>query len=273
MKIMRDNDPLRIKKAVLFIAKYVYAAITCVYLFVVGFIFPKNRQIISVICKHFGYDPQYDTRIIPNVKLSDLILEDVLIKICEEHRVDGNTSLYELIVINHLIRFHNPSELFEIGTFDGRTTCNMSANCSPKSMVYTLDLPKDRMNFTKLPIVNGEKIYIEKNVIGYRYLGADYEKKIVQLFGDSATFDFSQFFNRIDFVFVDGSHSYEYVLNDSKRAIKLLRNRILWHDYGVWEGVTRVLNFLYKTDRNFKDLKHIEGTSLAYLRLFSSENI
>ncbi|MDO9464983.1 MAG: class I SAM-dependent methyltransferase [bacterium] len=229
-----------------------------------------------MICKHFGYDPQYDVRIIPNVKLSDLILEDVLINICKERKVDGNVSLYELIVINSLIQSYNPSKLFEIGTFNGRTTCNMSANCSPESTVYTLDLPKDRINFTKLPIVNGEKIYIKKNVIGCRYLGTDYEKKIVQLFGDSATFDFSQFFNKIDFVFVDGSHSYEYVLNDSKKAIKLLRNRlgvILWHDYGVWEGVTRVLNFLYKTDRNFKDLKHIEGTSLAYLRLFSSENM
>ena len=93
---MPGNSHFRIKRVALFIVKYIYSAITCVYLFVVGFIFPKNRQLISMICEHFGYDPQYDIRIIPSVKLSDLILEDVLIKVCEEHRVVGNTSLYEL---------------------------------------------------------------------------------------------------------------------------------------------------------------------------------
>ena len=72
----------------------------------------------------------------------------------------------------------------------------------------------------------------------------------------------------MDFVFVDGSHSYEYVLNDSRLARRLLRKDgdgiIVWHDYGAWRGVTRALNALYRRDSVFQGLKHIEGTTLVY---------
>ena len=43
----------------------------------------------------------------------------------------------------------------------------------------------------------------------------------------------------MDFIFVDGSHSYDYVLNDSRKALSLLRGGkgiILWHDYPGWTG-------------------------------------
>lgn len=72
----------------------------------------------------------------------------------------------------------------------------------------------------------------------------------------------------MDFVFIDGSHSYEYVLNDSKQAIKMLRNGkgvILWHDYDEYAGVTRSLNKLYLENNKFKNLKRIKGTSLVCL--------
>jgi hypothetical protein len=67
---------------------------------------------------------------------------------------------------------------------------------------------------------------------------------------------------------VDGSHSYDYTMNDSMRALRLARKDkgiILWHDYTNWNGVTKVLNELYKTKRDFRGLKHIRGTRLVYL--------
>jgi predicted O-methyltransferase YrrM len=82
-------------------------------------------------------------------------------------------------------------------------------------------------------------------------------------------FDFSLYYNSIDFIFIDGAHTYKHTLSDSANALKMLRNGcgvIVWHDYaGVWEGVVRALNRLYKTQDTFKDIHHIEGTSLAYL--------
>lgn len=90
--------------------------------------------------------------------------------------------------------------------------------------------------------------------------------RVKQLFGDSADFDFSPY--EVDFVFVDGSHAYEYVMSDSRRALAMLRNGrglVLWHDYGEWEGVTRALNELHERDVAFAGLRHVDGTTLAML--------
>ena len=47
------------------------------------------------------------------------------------------------------------------------------------------------------------------------------EKQITQLYGDSANFDFSPYAGRMGLVFVDGSHSYDYVLQDTASALRL----------------------------------------------------
>jgi len=206
---------------------------------------------------------------IPQVEISDIVSEDFTIRIREQDVVDGNISVPELSVILKLIKLHNPIKLFEIGTFDGRTTLNMAINSSPKAIVYTLDLPRDKLDSTMLPIAQDDRKYIDKEESGTRFLGKKCNRKIVQLYGDSATFDFRPYFNTIDFIFIDGSHSYGYIMNDSKLAVKLLRNgkgTILWHDYDTphWECVTRALNRLYAKNRIFKNMKHIEGTSLVY---------
>jgi hypothetical protein len=69
-------------------------------------------------------------------------------------------------------------------------------------------------------------------------------------------------------VFIDGSHSYDYVINDSRRALELLRDGrglIIWHDYGVWPGVTRALNDLRRDDPMFANLRRVIDTSFGYL--------
>ena len=89
---------------------------------------------------------------------------------------------------------------------------------------------------------------------------------VVQLFGDSATFDWSPYYWRAGLVFVDGSHAYDYVRKDSETASRLVRSRgvVLWHDYGVWPGVTQAIEELEATRR--LGLIHIRGTSLVFWR-------
>jgi predicted O-methyltransferase YrrM len=132
--------------------------------------------------------------------------------------------------------------------------------------VYTLDLPPDSAA-TALPVEELEVPYIQKAIRADR---PDMGSRIVQLHGDSATFDFSQFYGQIDFVFIDGSHSRSYVHNDSEVALKLVRDRpgtIVWHDYGTsWPGVTDALNSLYRTRPEFQGLQRVEGTTLALLK-------
>jgi hypothetical protein len=264
------------ERIIRFIISYAYAAISCLYLFTIGFFIAKNRCLIYEICNHFGYPKKsrqstpMPELIIPEVELSKVIPKSISVQIPEAAAVDGNISFLETIVVAELIKHFNPSSIFEIGTFDGRTTLNMASNCAGEAKVYTLDLPKDKLNSTKLQILPLEEQYINKEIIGRIYLGTEYEKKIVQLIGDSATFDFSPFYGKIDFILIDGSHSYEYIINDSKLALKLLRNGrgvILWHDYGVggWEGLAIALNELYSEAIEYRNLKHIQQTSLVCL--------
>jgi len=71
---------------------------------------------------------------------------------------------------------------------------------------------------------------------------------------------------------VDGSHAYDYVVNDTQLALRLLSKRggtILWHDYDTscWPGVTKALHEFYLRDGTFKSLQRVHGTTFALLRL------
>jgi hypothetical protein len=135
--------------------------------------------------------------------------------------------------------------------------------------VYTIDLPKASIELSVAPIHPHEVQYADKSESGSRYKGSDVAQKIEQLYGDSGTFEFSEFYSGIDFIFIDGSHTYEYVINDSLHAIQMLRmekGTIVWHDYSRWDGVTRALNELRRMKPEFSGLQWIEGTTLAVLK-------
>jgi predicted O-methyltransferase YrrM len=249
-----------------FVLRYLYALVCSLYLFSFGIFRSKHRELISVICKHFGYTQL--PLLLPATKLSKLVYDGEPVRLLELSSVNGNVSALEIIVLSRLVQTLKPTALLEIGTFDGRTTLNLAANCSSNSQVYTLDLPRQLLSSTTLPLARGDAVYIEKEASGSRFRGTDYESRIVQLLGDSASFDFSKLGTPMDFIFIDGSHAYEYVMRDSEQARGLLRDGrglIVWHDYTEWAGVNRALNELFLNRPEFKDLRYFEQTSLAYL--------
>ena len=71
---------------------------------------------------------------------------------------------------------------------------------------------------------------------------------------------------RAGLVFVDGSHAHDYVIADTDTAFRLVRRQgvVIWHDYGVWEGVTRALEEI-EASRHL-GLRHVRGTSLVVWR-------
>jgi hypothetical protein len=89
------------------------------------------------------------------------------------------------------------------------------------------------------------------------------------LFGDSKAFDESRYQGECDLVFVDGSHAFSYVMNDSRKALRMVRSGglVLWHDYrdvraGETRGVFEALNELSRE----LPLVRIRGTSLVAYR-------
>jgi predicted O-methyltransferase YrrM len=207
---------------------------------------------------------------LPRLSVSKILNLNKPVLILEPEQANGNVSLLELVVINTLVASLSPKVLFEIGTFDGRTTLNITANSDRSSKTFTLDLHREELSKTSYALDKEDIKYANKLVSGQRFANTPWNNKIVQLFGDSAKYDFSPYHDKTGFIFIDGSHSYEYVKNDTAVALKLATNPafIVWHDYQpFWSGVISHLDELYKQGGVFTELKHIEGTSLVVLPL------
>ncbi|MCC7051610.1 MAG: class I SAM-dependent methyltransferase [Bacteroidia bacterium] len=225
----------------------------------------------GILFKEFKAHFSHKKKIVYKKKLPIVSIDTIMPNTSFEKRddifEDGNVSLYELECICRLIKKHQPKNIFEIGTFNGRTTYHLAANAPEQAKIFTLDLPQNQVAATDLRIKTGEKKFINKDFSGAYFLDTPMQQKITQIYADSAQHNYSKYNNTIDFIFVDGSHSYEYVKNDTEVARKLLHNGkgvILWHDYG-WNEVIQALNEYKDSDLFFKNLINIQDTSLAYL--------
>jgi predicted O-methyltransferase YrrM len=246
-----------------FVQSYAKALVACGHLFSVGFLSAGNRRLIEKLPRHLGFGEQPPTPGLPQAPLAS-ILTGVPVVVKEAAGVDGNVSVIELLVLATQVRRLQATRIFEIGTFDGRTTLNFAAN-APDAEVHTLDLPQDQQ--AALTIKIGDEKYIEKPTSGRRFLDTSEAARIVQHYGDSATFDYTPFTRTMDFIFVDGAHSTEYVRNDTEKALQMVRpgGVIAWHDYGTGQ-VTEALDHLQRTHPALRNLKRVEQTSLAILQ-------
>jgi predicted O-methyltransferase YrrM len=157
--------------------------------------------------------------------------------------------------------------IFEIGTLHGSSALHF-AMCSANAEIYTLDLPSSARPSLRTTAMDEAHIGDHRAAKTYYFSGRAEEKQIRPLFGDSGTFDFSPFFGRVDLFFVDGAHSYEYVRNDTEKALLCVRpgGVIAWHDYGR-AGVNGVTQWLHEFRGAGNEIFRVPGGSLAYMRV------
>lgn len=260
------------KASVIFAAKYFVSLGGSIYVHTVGFLRPRHRTLINTICAHFGYAPRRVQPVLPMVDVNEIAPEQTPFRLREPAAQDGNISLFELMVIARIVAARQPQRMLEIGTFDGRTTLNLASNSAGE--VLTLDLPPEELDHTQHSLARGDDCYIRKSTSGARFQGTDVAGQITQLWGDSATFDWAPYAATFDFIFVDGAHSREYCLADSRNAFRLLKPEggiILWHDYdGHFDGVTEAIHLLAREGR---PIRRIAGTNLACLLQTRAEDI
>jgi predicted O-methyltransferase YrrM len=247
---------------------YLGAMVGAAHAFTIGVTRPRGRVLLREISEYlFGKGFGNEPHILPVTRLAEY-LSPLPLLVHAFESADGNVTLKELVVLIAAVAQRKAERLFEFGTFDGNSTLNLAANAGPEAEVWTLDLPQTHLADARFEIDSREAKYVMKSVSGSRFANTPEARKITQLYGDSATFDYGPYIGRMDFVFVDASHAYEYVMSDSRNALSLIGRRnggIFWHDYSAWDGVTRALNELYEGDPAFADLKWIEGTTLAVL--------
>ena len=188
------------------------------------------------------------------------------IRFIAAHHVWGGISDFETWIICNLAR--TATRIFEFGTCTGKTTWLLAAN-APAASVTSLTLrPEDIQTMQNAG--QDERFAIDTAVSEsqfktFYYQGTPEEARIVQMFGDSKTFDETPFVGLCDLVFVDGSHAHSYVESDSKKALRMVKpgGVVLWHDYRGPQsarGVFEVLNALAKQ----VPLVRIDGTRFVF---------
>lgn len=192
--------------------------------------------------------------------------------------------LADLVHLGLLCKAVQPRTIFEIGTSTGYSSLFVAANSPLGARVWTLDLPSgDSSVATQTLTWMDRKIVVEchKNEPCFVRNGTDYD--IRRLFGDSATFDFSPFWEKIDLFFIDGAHSYKYVRSDTIHALHCCHpgSVIAWHDYGrsgLSRGVTSWLDELgqiikvYSTPGSSIAFALIDRNAVTALRTTVGEN-
>jgi len=167
----------------------------------------------------------------------------------------------EHVYLGCLVEYLKPATLFEIGTNRGRTTRLLAERSGPQARVYTLELPPQRMLDARcFPEARPE-------LIGEKFRHQPIASKIVQLYGDSRTFDFSPYDGAIDFAFIDGDHTYEGVKRDTENVLRMVPpgGVIIWDDYHP-ESSIGVTQYLHQLSRRLP-VCWIRDTRLAYYRV------
>jgi Methyltransferase domain len=175
--------------------------------------------------------------------------------------------LADLVSICLICKIIKPKVVFEIGTLKGCVAYHLALNTEDDAKVYTLDLPRDGSVQSRLHTTLMDDVHIagHRRTHDYVFDGSAVASKVNCLFGDSASFDFSPFLGKVDFFFIDGAHSYDYVRSDTLNAIACSHpgSVIAWHDFGRVgvNGVSKWLIELSKTCEVFT----IPGGSLAFM--------
>ncbi len=150
------------------------------------------------------------------------------------HVLGGTTDLESWILA---VMAKRARQMFEFGTCTGKTTYLWAVNSPPDARIATLTLPPEAADAIvvarddearAVAIAAGESVCTD-----FVYSGTEAEAKVTQLFADSMAFDETPYVDTCDLVFVDGAHSYTYVVSDTRKALRMVRpgGLILWHDY------------------------------------------
>ncbi len=178
---------------------------------------------------------------------------------------DGSPGIHDQVALMSLVCDREPEMVLEIGTYNGATTRLIALNL-PRAKIHTLDLPPDisseELHQSNLP--KDDFHLIGNRRVGEAIVSDPAIANVTQHFGDSATWDFSPV-QGLDFVFIDGSHTYQYIRNDTIRCAEAAAGRatFVWHDFDY--SHYDVVRYLTEMANAGLPVRHIEMTNLVVL--------
>lgn len=178
--------------------------------------------------------------------LRDIVTPELIADAIENREFHGFLEDYH--VLHSLLKIHKPKTFFEIGTNFGTGTKIIKNALGPDAVVFSLDLPADRVHPSMVRPEGGDNV------------GANCKLPFVQLRGDSLTFDYSKY--PCEGYFVDGEHDYTHPLVEARAAIACGAKLIVFHDMHVVPVQHAVRDAF--ADRDDYQVFRVTDTRIAY---------
>lgn len=218
---------------------------------------PKDKEAYRIAGWKYGSLPRVHIQeLFPQIGSVDIQMLRVM-----DRRIGTSLDGNELMLLLTITKFIRAKHVLEIGTWDGNTTLNFAANIPSDGSVTTVDLPPNWNGEMALKIPQLCLNVTDRSRVGLQYKNTIHEKKIHQIYEDSAKVTASKFQKKFDLAFIDGCHHYHYVENDTKLSLECINSGgiIIWHDYGMIKDVAQVV------DKVAKRMKvcALRGTRLA----------
>lgn len=208
-----------------------------------------QKKVIDRIQRDLDFEAAVERSRLRELPIASIFesIEDVQLPLGAINDETGHANHAEFLYVVAVARYRGARRIFEFGTCLGRTTFHL-ALASPDCRVFSLDLPDDRGSYAG-------------SETGAYFRGKPEAERITLLRCDSREFDIAPYRGSMDFIWVDGDHSYEMVKNDTEKAFELLApgGAILWHDFAPKKvGLVRYFEELTQT----RPLFRIKGTSV-----------
>lgn len=134
----------------------------------------------------------------------------------------GTSLITDFILLKSLARKFEKCAYLEIGSWRGESLVNLNAVTSDLTSLTLSEAEMENFNFGA-------------DFIKVHGLFSNHIETITKVEHNSHTYDFSKLERKFDLIFIDGDHSFEGVLNDTKKTFSLRKDSksiIVWHDYG-----------------------------------------
>jgi predicted O-methyltransferase YrrM len=192
---------------------------------------------------------------LPQIEIKDLQEKDPAT--IESFLLDGSSLITDLQLLVTIAGRKKVNSYFEIGTWRGESVYNVAKEIDDCTTMNLSEKEMKEMGWSP-KYAEQHGILSKKN------------SKILHLDGNTKNFDFGDLNKKYDLIFIDGDHTYDMVLNDTKKVFQHLMHEnsiVVWHDYAFnpqkirYEVFQAILDGVGKENHEF--LYHPKNTMCA----------